>query len=204
MLIETHKIEVNISNNAKYYKGKYGDHLKQGMKILVEVKDLPKSSNKLVKFICDDCGDVEERQFQLLNKAFSNFGSHECFKCSHKNRSSRIDYSNTIQATKLRSGEKHPRWNSNKSKLQSYRAKVMSITGKQNLFLLENFDKPRGLCGVEGAYQLDHIVSIKYGFDHDIPAEVIGNLGNLRIIPWKENRTKGYKLSSQAKLNNQK
>jgi hypothetical protein len=55
---------------------------------------------------------------------------------------------------------------------------------------LENFDK-RGRCGVSGAYQLDHIISINFGWKNNIPAEQIGEMKNLKMIPWKENRKKG-------------
>lgn len=77
-------------------------------------------------------------------------------------------------------------------KLQKYRGKVWSETNRQDLHLLENIEK-RGKSGVDGAYQLDHIKSIKYGFDNGIDPEIIGNITNLRMIPWKQNRQKGYK-----------
>jgi len=66
------------------------------------------------------------------------------------------------------------------------------VTRQQNLSILENFDKPRGLCGVDGAYQLDHIVSIKYGFDNNINPEIIGSIYNLRFVTWEVNRSKWF------------
>lgn len=51
----------------------------------------------------------------------------------------------------------------------------------------------RGLCGVDGAYQLDHIVPVRFGFDHDIPPEIIADVNNLQLITWKENLLKSNK-----------
>lgn len=75
---------------------------------------------------------------------------------------------------------------------KQYRANVIRVTNQQPLHLLENFNK-RGVNGEEGAYTLDHIVSIKKGFIENIDPEVIGNLSNLQMLPWEENITKGWK-----------
>ena len=50
---------------------------------------------------------------------------------------------------------------------------------------------PRGLAGREGVYHLDHIISIRYGFDNNIPPEEIAKLENLQMLPWKDNISKG-------------
>jgi hypothetical protein len=47
--------------------------------------------------------------------------------------------------------------------------------------------------GEDGAYTLDHIVSLKKGFKEGIPAEQIGHIENLQMLPWEENITKGWK-----------
>jgi hypothetical protein len=90
--------------------------------------------------------------------------------------------------------ENHPNWNPNKDEYSKYRSEVYRQTNKNDLTLLENHDKPRGMSGIDGAYQLDHIISIKYGFVNNIPPSVIGNINNLRFIPWKENRNKWYRV----------
>lgn len=76
--------------------------------------------------------------------------------------------------------------------LKLYRIDVRRITEKQPLHLLENYDK-RSVNGTEGGYTLDHKISIIRGFKENIPAEVIGNIDNLQMIPWKENIQKGWK-----------
>ena len=73
---------------------------------------------------------------------------------------------------------------------QFYKREVWRLTYQNDLESLPNWDK-RGLCGVKGAYQLDHIVSINEGYENNIDPEEIAAMENLRMIPWKENRTKG-------------
>lgn len=75
-------------------------------------------------------------------------------------------------------------------KKQSYYYKVWSETKKQPIHILEGYQN-RGRAGIEGAYHLDHIQSIIYGFENDISSEDIGNINNLRFIPWEENIKKG-------------
>ncbi len=75
---------------------------------------------------------------------------------------------------------------------RAYRLDVIRVTNSQPLHLLENFDK-RGVNGEEGAYTLDHIVSLKRGFKEGITPEQIGHIDNLQMLPWEENITKGWK-----------
>ena len=49
----------------------------------------------------------------------------------------------------------------------------------------------RGLAGETGVYHLDHIVSVRSGFDNNIPPEEMSRKENLQMLPWKENITKG-------------
>ena len=76
---------------------------------------------------------------------------------------------------------------------KKYYREVRKITRQQDISLLENYDKLRGLCGVEGAYQLDHIIPVSAGYEQGLPAEKIGHISNLQIIPWKDNLLKSNK-----------
>jgi hypothetical protein len=71
-----------------------------------------------------------------------------------------------------------------------YKNEVWRITNSQPLHLLENFNK-RGASGVEGAYQIDHIYSVYKGFRAGLPTQLVGNIENLQMLPWEENRKKG-------------
>ena len=77
-----------------------------------------------------------------------------------------------------------------RSDWDKYRFEVWCYTNQNNLALLENYDK-RGLAGVEGSYQLDHKISVKYGFDNNIPPHIIGNINNIEMVPWFDNLSKG-------------
>lgn len=79
-----------------------------------------------------------------------------------------------------------------KPEFDKYKSKVWSITKKQPLHLLENIDK-RALAGTKGGFQLDHIISIKDGFNKKISVDLIGHISNLRVITWEENLKKGAK-----------
>lgn len=72
-----------------------------------------------------------------------------------------------------------------------YKNKVHSLT-KKSITELQNYDKSkRGRCGIPGAYQIDHIIPIKYGFINNIRPEELANPLNLQFIPWEENKKKG-------------
>lgn len=49
---------------------------------------------------------------------------------------------------------------------------------------------PRTLCGVEGGYQLDHILSIKKCYNVGKTIEEASSISNLQLISWKENLEK--------------
>lgn len=58
---------------------------------------------------------------------------------------------------------------------------------------LDNYSK-RG----KGYFHLDHIISIKYGFDNGIDPEIIGNIMNLRYLYVNENKSKRDYLTKES------
>ncbi len=80
-----------------------------------------------------------------------------------------------------------------KQRLKQYRSQVQKYTRKQPLSQLLNHDK-RG----KGSFHLDHIISIKYGFDNGIEPELIGNIVNLRYLYWNENISKRDYLTQEG------
>ena len=79
-------------------------------------------------------------------------------------------------------------------KKKMYQNEVRRLTRLQPIHTLKNHDKLRGLNGVEGAYQVDHIISIDYGWDNEILPEQIADISNLQIIKWEDNITKGREI----------
>lgn len=83
-------------------------------------------------------------------------------------------------------------WLETTDERQIYYRQVMFYTEKQDLYVLENYEK-RGMAGIYGAYHLDHIIPISYGFKHQIAPEIIGDIANLQMLPWLENILKSNK-----------
>ena len=72
------------------------------------------------------------------------------------------------------------------SQYQKYKKQVQYYTNKNDISILPNYEK-RGKAGIVGAYQLDHIISINYGFKNDINPKNIGSIENLWFVPWEIN-----------------
>ena len=75
-----------------------------------------------------------------------------------------------------------------------YYAKVWEVTESQPLMVLENYSN-RGWKN----YHLDHIYPIALGYSKGIAPEKIGNIKNLRFIPYKENLNKGSKVTNESR-----
>lgn len=78
------------------------------------------------------------------------------------------------------------------SEWKKYKLAVWRVTNQQPLHTLEHYEK-RGMNGETGVYTLDHIVSIRKGFNENISPEQIGHISNLQMLPWEENILKGWK-----------
>jgi hypothetical protein len=187
MFLETH-VEVTISNNAKYYASKGYGYLKQRSKVMVKVEDLPTKSHRHVFTRCDCCS----KEWFACYANMYNKETHRCFSCNRKYVGEIMNTTKIISSNSNRIGENHPRFNPNKPEFKEYWRQVKVETDKNNLSLLENSSK-RGKAGVNGAYHLDHIISVKYGFDNNISPIIIGSKENLRFISWEENYKKRAK-----------
>jgi hypothetical protein len=51
------------------------------------------------------------------------------------------------------------------------------------------------LCGIEGGHQLDHILTVREGFNKNLSEEFLSRKENLRIITWEENLKRNKKIS---------
>ena len=95
--------------------------------------------------------------------------------------------------------KKHPKIKQKIKKIKDlekklYYAMVWEVTEGQKLYLLENSDK-RGWKN----HHLDHIYPIAMGFQNNISPKKIGNIKNLRFIPYQENLSKGSKVTNESK-----
>jgi hypothetical protein len=85
--------------------------------------------------------------------------------------------------------------NPNIKEYTQYARKVHALSHKvyeQNKEIINPNNYPRTLCGVEGGWQLDHIITIKECFEKEVSAEDASTLTNLRMLPWKENLMRQY------------
>jgi len=71
-----------------------------------------------------------------------------------------------------------------------YRNRV-SVRTKRNYEMYKEQINPNSLqlgkAGIDGAHQIDHIVSVREGFEKGIPVEDIADPSNLQILPWLDN-----------------
>lgn len=75
----------------------------------------------------------------------------------------------------------------------AYRSLCWFFTNLNDLTKLDGYEKRGRLDEDENAFHLDHKISICFGFNNNIPPEVIGDISNLRFIPGTENVRKGAK-----------
>lgn len=93
------------------------------------------------------------------------------------------------------------------SNFRKYRNRV-AVRTKKNYQLHESTINPNkhklGKCGIDGAYQIDHIISVRQGFEQGLPVELIASPENLQVIPWLENVQKydgkGWRKNSNKKI----
>lgn len=77
--------------------------------------------------------------------------------------------------------------------LQRYRNRVSVRTQRTYEIYKDEINPhnfPRGKCGVDGVWQLDHIISVREGFEKRIPVDVIADKSNLQMLPWLDNLRK--------------
>ena len=85
----------------------------------------------------------------------------------------------------------------NRTEWELYEAECRQLTRRiydANVNVVNPNNKLLGLAGTAGAYHLDHIISIKTGFEHSIPKELICSVDNLQVIPWEANVTHHSRL----------
>ena len=73
-----------------------------------------------------------------------------------------------------------------------YYYKVYELT-ECNAPKLKNIDR-RG-----HSFHIDHIIPLKYAYEHGIDYSIVGNLKNLQVISKKDNFTKGNFITKQVK-----
>ena len=162
-------------------------------RITVKVSDLPKFSSAKVMFRCDGCGHEWKRRYSKIARRGVLYTEDLCHKCSRKVTGERQDRTKTIEQLKARTGDNHPRWNPDSDLFTKYRNQVTYLTGKvyeANKQSLNPDNLLIGRNGTQGAYQIDHKISVKWGYDNGWTPEQLSAIDNLQLLPWEENRDK--------------
>lgn len=140
---------------------------------------------------------VCDKEFYL---ALAFIASREHFYCSKKCMHLCEIYRNKISSAQKKSwdsGERKPvDLKEHVPEFIRYRNKVhrlSDIVYNENIDIINPHRYPRTLAGVDGGWQLDHIVEIKFGFENNIPPEVLAEVENLRMLPWKDNLARNRK-----------
>lgn len=111
-----------------------------------------------------------------------------CIICGIKERSQQL--TQTV-------ADRHEEWLRTASEWQVYKYEVEMYT-KQSYRKFKDQINPnnlqRGIAGVDGNYHLDHIISRRYCFENNIPAELCGHKDNLQMIGWLENIQKHSRI----------
>jgi G:T-mismatch repair DNA endonuclease (very short patch repair protein) len=80
MLVKNQKVNVKWNNaNRKHYESFGYVFTKNGEEFEVDVTHLTKSSKVFVKFICDWCNSVFERDYHIGLKSENDFCNHQCY-----------------------------------------------------------------------------------------------------------------------------
>ena len=77
MLIDQ-KVQVKVANKNREYYSNIVQNVKSGEIITVDVHELPKRSTKIVKFKCDFCDKIFEKQLRGVGNLETNFCSKGC------------------------------------------------------------------------------------------------------------------------------
>jgi hypothetical protein len=180
--------EISTTLKEKYEKGEFN--------FVPRNKEREKTLLKPFKRNCPDCGnEMSYVREETLNASIKK--NTVCNSCStykyNKTFNDVIKPEHTLQMRATKAGfQNFDEYKLRYPKKQFYKREVWRLTYQNPLDTLEHWEL-RGRCGVEGAYQLDHIKSINWGWENGIEPEVIAEWDNLTMIPWRTNLLKSSK-----------
>jgi hypothetical protein len=92
--------------------------------------------------------------------------------------------------------EESGRWvdHTKSAEFRSYKSQVMALT-RQTYREHKHLINPNNLVFGLTEHQLDHMVSIRYGYDNNVPPEVIASVHNLEVLWHVDNKSKGLLCS---------
>lgn len=124
------------------------------------------------------------------SNTFTVVPSNRQLYCSHSCHSKTID-----QSFRQTPEDRARRCKPDTPEYKRYKGLVHRLSGRtysENIDIINPNRYTRTLCGVDGGWQLDHIISIKECYERGISAEEASSLSNLRMLPWKDNLMRNY------------
>lgn len=198
ILNETLLISITNRNVSKYIA--LGYSVKSGDTIRIHYSEAYGKRKLFMK--CDDCGEFYSVCIGRLNETNIKYcHKHRWEEYSSKKaklaatplgKKSYQSRGGAISVNRKGKGLKpSEHWDVKKS-FDEYKGAVSRAQRKWSTQISElDNSELRGRNGTVGAYQLDHIVSQRYGFDNAIPPYIIGHICNLKFITWESNNSKG-------------
>lgn len=145
---------------------------------------------------------IANRSRSLLDRWREKYGSEEAIE-RFAMYSAKLSKSKSLEGYIERYGEflglqkyQERYGNVNSAEYKTYARKVHRLSGKtytENIDIINPQRYTRTLCGVEGGWQLDHIIPIKECFLSGISPEEASAIDNLRMLPWRENLARNKK-----------
>jgi AraC-like DNA-binding protein len=125
---------------------------------------------------------TKQELFNLINSKKTNKQIASLLNCSVSNVCRLLNYYNLGRQNTT-------------THYKKYCNKVRRLTEKnyvkyQNIINPNNY--PRTLCGVDGGYQIDHKLSVRFCYDNNISEEVCSSADNLQMLEWSKNLNKRY------------
>ena len=106
-------------------------------------------------------------------------------------------YNKTVDKSYMQTEEyKNTKRNPHTPSYLRYKREVHRLSQKtydKNIDIINPKRLPRTVAGIEGGYQLDHIIPVKEGYDKNIPTDLMSQVSNLRMLSWSENLKRNRK-----------
>lgn len=110
--------------------------------------------------------------------------------CMHKDEVYRSKLKNADKSYMQTAEYRATKLKASTPEYRRYRNQVTKLTERNyvnNIDIINPNRYPRTIAGVEGGWQLDHIMTVKECFLSGLSPEVASDTANLRMLPWKEN-----------------
>ncbi len=172
------------------------DNIKQirnaGLQILTDGYDGKRGDIYFtIRVLHEDCGhEFDLRVANFLNRKLTRDNS--CKICGIIKRSEQLTETSIAR---------HMEWLKTASEWELYKYEVELETRISYRKFKDVINPLNLLRGSEGdMYHLDHIISRRFCFENNIPVELCGHPDNLRMIPWRENISKGMRIVTEIPI----